>query len=726
MDIRKKIKIALIGAALLVLTGSIILTAYLFFSNYQNIQLLRQAENNFTSGDAKSLKLSESQLLQLVRNDPDNEHAFILLGKIAKQKKIYPELVYYTYQAHKLNPLSKENEAAYIESLLYAREFERVEHFLSQKGSLNSDENDLLLYAAGQNGNIRKYPRLPDRRDGNLVAELALLLFEYKQLDEDKKFSALENYLRQTKNDFQKQEIFAALSRLYLQKNDFDNAEKYLLEAYKLNEFAFAPALGRFYAHYRSMGKALKIFEKHLSVYHDPAIALQTAEIYCLLKKRDKIIALNKSYQSDSGEGAMLLNYYFDVLDKFAANDLAALRQYLAPLQKSINTPLATFIYLCSEIEQENFSGVHKYYIELINHRPYIDLQNRADGMIIDLFRKNVVKKSGNDAILLELAEKVYWRKPDAVVGKFLLLTQRKNNQFNVLLLRDLQKRFPDDAGVNKIAVEYNLSHNLAEAEKIIDNYIKKYPQQKKDMLRYRIILASRRKNYDKVSKLFKENFSPEIANEYWIFAIRCNRLDDLRFLSQNKEYKPFCDAAILLAQGKKEAASDILASAGTTGNQTLLFYAAKTLAENDRLKEALNIYSKFPENSVYKLDIALNISELHWALGNRPESLRFARKAYKMAPDIRAVQYCYADKLYKSNFLSEIADVIKPSSIPSPFDAALKKYEIASLEYLLKNCDLSRDKTKAFHFTERLMQLSPDNKTALCYRKLLQKKKRE
>ncbi len=723
MDIRKKIKITLISAALLILLGSIVLTVYLFFSNYQNVQLLQQAESNFKSGDTESLKLAESQLLTLVRNDPDNEQAFIILGKIAGQKKIYPELVYYTCQAHKLNPLSEANERAYVESLLYAREFGRLENFLSQKSSLDSKESTYLLYASGQNGNIRKYPKLLKHRSDDLIAETALLLFEYNHLSDEKKIFTLENFLNRAKDDFQKQEIFSAISRLYLKKNDFDNAEKYLLKAYKLNEFAFAPALGRFYANYRAMGKALEIFEKYLAIYHDPEIAMQSAELCCLLKKRDKIAALKKSYQSDPGKGAMLLNYYFDVLDKFASGDIDALRQYLPPLQKSVNTPLATFIYFCSELEKGDLTGILKYYTALLNHRMYLDLQSRADMLVIDLIRSNLKKSSGKDVILQELAEKVYWRKPDAVVGKSLLLAQRQNNRFNLLLLTDLQKRFPDDAGVNKIAVEYNLAHNLNEAEKIIDRYVRKHPQRKKDMLIYKIILAIRQKNYDQASLLFRENFIPELANLYWSFAVNGKRLDDLRFLARNEEYKPFCEAAILLAENKKEQALDILAKVDRCNNQTLLFFGARTLAENDRLTDSLNLYSKFPENSVYKLDIMLNCSELHWVLGNHAESLRLARLAYKTAPAIRAVQYCYADKLYKSNSLAEIADVIKPSSVPSPFDDALQKYEIASLEYLLKNCDLNRDGPKAFDLTERLLRIAPDNKTALLYRKLLQEK---
>ena len=719
--IRKKIRIALIGAAVLVLLGSIALSAYLFFSNYQNVQLLRQAQNNFRQGDAESLKLAEAQLLQLIRNDADNERAFILLAQIAKQKKIYPEQAYYTLHAHRLNPLSEENENAYIEALLYAREFERLEMFLAQKSSLSADQNGFLLYAAGQNGNIGKYRQTAEHSNDDLIAELALLLYKHTHIKAQERIFILQDYLsRRSENDFHKQEILAALVSTYLAQNDHENAEKYLLEAYKLNEFAFAPVLGRFYANYRSLAKALEVFEKYLAIYHDPTVALQTAEICCLLKKRDKISALNKKYQADSGKGALLLNYYFEVLDKFAANDLAAAREYLAPLQKAINTPLATFIYLCAELDGQNLAVVYQLYNSLLAQRSYLDLQFRADRLVIRLVKKSIPTAIAQDPMLLKLAETVYWRMPDATVGKFLLLTQRQKGNLNFLLLSDLQKSFPKDQGVNKIAVEHYINNDFATAEKLIAAYMQNFQKQKADMLRYRIILALRQKKFDQASQLFRQNFSPEIAGEYWNFAINTNRLEDLRYLTRSPQYKPFCEAAILLANGKKAQALDILAKADAKNNQMLLFYAAKTLAENDRLKEALFFYNKFPENSSYKLPVLLNSAELHQALGNPAEAERLAKKAYQLAPDLPEVQYCYADKLYQSGRFSEIADFVRltPSS---PYSSRIRKFLIASLEFCLKNSDLNREKDKILNQCDRLLRISPDNKIALEYRQKAQ-----
>ena len=720
MEARKKVRIALICAALVILLASVVLSVCLLFSNYQNVQLLRQAESVFRQGDAESLKLAQTQLLSLTANDPDNEYAFVLLAEIAKRNKIYPEYIYYSLRAHKLNPLSEKNEKAYIESLLYARSFERLETFLALKGDLDGELNGFLLYAAGQNGNIAKYRGLLDRRDDNLIAELALLLYKHTHLDNKAKLSTLQNYLKlRAKNDFHRQEIFAAMARIHLQANNLDQAEKCLLEAYQLNEFAFAPVLGRFYANYRSLGQALNVFEKYLATYHDPMLALQCAEIYCLLKKSGKIRDLLKHYQGDSGKDAMLLCYYFEVLAKFAANDVSSCRDYLGPLQNVVNTPLATFIYLCAELDHGTPAGVHKYYNAMLEHRNYLDLQQRSDRLMIDFVKKSFAEKTG-DPILAELAKKVYWRAPDVTVGKYLLLVQRQNGSVDLLLLGDVMKRFPKDQGVIKIALEYYLAHDLVLAEKLIDSFMKNFPKQQGDMLKYRIILGVRQKKFDVVSRLFQQNYSDDLAGAYWDFAISQKRTGDLRFLCRNPQYKPFCLAAILLAEGKKKEALDILAKADAGKNLTLLFFAARTLAENDRHQEALHLYKQFPEKSPYRLDVLLNSAELYSALGNHAGAVSLAKAAYKMAPDHPAVQYCLADKLYKNGQLAEIAAVAKLSQ-NSPFRSQMQAFLIASLEFTLKNCDMKRDRDKILNTSERLLRLAPGHKVALEYFKKVQ-----
>ena len=100
----KKYRLILIVLSVLILLGCIGMTVFLLFSNYRNVRLLRQAQGDFLRGDDASLDLAETQLLQLIANDSNNESAFSMLGEIAGKRKVYPEQVYYCAMAYRLNP----------------------------------------------------------------------------------------------------------------------------------------------------------------------------------------------------------------------------------------------------------------------------------------------------------------------------------------------------------------------------------------------------------------------------------------------------------------------------------------------------------------------------------------------------------------------------------------------------------------------------------------------
>ena len=722
MNVGKKLRVILIITALIVLVISIAFSIYLLFSNHQNVQLLKNAESNISHGDEASLSLAEAQLLQLISNDSDNERAFILLGKIAAMKKVYPEQLYYTFKAHQLNPLSDENEQAYIESLLFAREFPRLENFLSRKRGLARDRVIFLLYAAGKNGTFNKYSRIHKQLQNNpaALAKLTEMLFLAKNPPDENKLLSLKQQSADDK--FIQQEISAALVDVYLQKNNFDLAEKQLQEACELNEYAFSIALGRFYANFRSLGKAVEVFEKYLDFYHDPMVSLQYAELCCLLKKRDKIADIRRRYQTDSGERAMLLSYYFEALDRFAANDIKALRQYLVPLQKAINTPLATFIYLNTELDNSNLSGIFKYYNQLISQESYLDLQLRADELVLNFIKSNLKTPLHKEVLFQTLAEKVYWRKPDALAGKFILLSSRSKSNFNLLLLTDLLNRFPQDHGVVKFAIEYYLKKDPAIAGNLIASFKTKFPAQKKEMLFYEIYLAANQNDDEKISTLFRKNFSPEIAARYWQFAIARNRTADLKQIAQIPLYKPFCEAAILLKEGKKESALDMLTHADAQQNFALLFYAASTLGENNRIQAALDQYAKFPENSPYKIEVLMNKAELLCEKGNMAEALRLSRQAYEAAPNRPETQYCYADKLHRTGQFARLTEIMTLSD-RSPFREKMKYFLISALEHQLKNSDPQKTPDRVLNLYERLLRISPDNQIAIEYREKLKRR---
>lgn len=706
--LKRRIRLILIIASVLLLIGSVVVTAYLLFSNYQQARLLTQAKREFLRGSAESLALAKVQLLQIIENDDDNEAAYVMLAEIAGKQKNYPEQVYYYFMAHRLNPLSRENAEKYVTSLLRARHFHRLETFLFQQQKLSDEWQQLLLYSAGRNGNISKYKA--ERRPGNVLNELTFLLYKNKSLTIDEKIEALEKLPQD--DDFLHQEILEAKLKFFLAKGDLTGAEKILHKAYELNSFAFAPALGRFYANFRSFKEALKVFEKYLSVYHDPAVAMQTAEIYCLLGQTDKIAELRNQYQSDSGEIAMLCCYYFDALTALADNDMIALKELSSPLRNNINTPLAAFMFFCADIQNGDFTKLKNSYTRLLAHRKYIDLQTRADNMLSEFLKKSLTGTVKEDDIL-PVATILYNRKPDAFTARLILLSQKKYNNINIVILQDALKRFRKDADIIRIGIEHYLNHDIAEADSLIAYFKENFPDRKRDVQNYEIISALNKREYDLASELFQKYFSPEILPEYWNFASLTLREKDLLFLSRNELYAPFCKALIFLKKGDKKRACDLLETADAKGNIPLLFFAARILGENGRNQVALDKYALIPDASTYRIAVLLNKAELFAENGDSAKALALSRQAYEIAPDIPEVQLCYADKLYKSGKLTSIPDVLKLAS-GQKYRQQFKTLWVVGMQERIKHCNPNTQKEKIREFCRQLLAVDGNNTIAL------------
>ena len=717
MNTLKKPYLLLIIFSILILLGCIGLTAYVVFSNYQNVRLLKQAQRNFQRGDENSLLIADAQLKKIIAKDNDNESAYITLSEIAQKRKIYPEQVYYSYMAHRLNPLSKENKNLYIQSLWHARYFDRLENFLAVQTDLSPNFQHLLFYAAGRNGNINKYKsNFEQVKEKNNVAQLTTLLFIDKNLPIDKKLIALSKI---KEDKVTRQEVYAAEAENYLAIGNVTEAQKALEKAYEENPYAFAMPLGRFYANFNSLGKALSIFERHITTYHDPMAALQTAEIYCLLKKKSDISKLRTQYQSDLGNSAMLLCYYFDALSAFIDNDIAKLKELLIPLRKRINTPLAQYMNFCVDLYDSNFSSAMENYTTLINQPAYANLQTKADNLLFNYLKSNLTKFNGKENQILPLANLLYSRKKDVFLAKFILVIQKQTNTTNFSLIEDALKNFSYDEGILKLAIEYYLSHDLKQSKNLIKKYKANFTQKQKDMLRYELYLCLKENNLNLASKLFQKNFDANILPEYWNFASTTMRENDLRFLSKDKTYQPFCKALLLIKNGNKKTACQILEKADAKNNLDLLFFAAKTLAENGKNNAALNKYAQFPDNSSYQLAVLLNKAELFAEIKNLDKALELANKAYLLAPDLPEVQFCYGDKLYQNGLLDKIPDVIKLKN-NSKLKKRMEHLWVAGMEQKIKNCNLNIQKEKARELCRQLLLVNKNNNVAIeCLKKI-------
>ena len=196
-------------------------------------------------------------------------------------------------------------------------------------------------------------------------------------------------------------------------------------------------------------------------------------------------------------------------------------------------------------------------------------------------------------------------------------------------------------------------------------------------------------------------------------------REKDLLFLSRDKLYEPFCLALLHLKKNEARQACDLLEKADAGNNHALLFFSAKTLAENGRNQAALKKYALFPEKSPYMIAVLLNMSELYADSGNIDQALILSARAYNLAPAMPETQLCYADKLYKRGDWKTIPDIVKLSST-NTFRRRLEPLWIAGMEQRIKDCNMNTQREKIRELCRQLLVIVPDNNIALEYLKKL------
>jgi predicted Zn-dependent protease len=285
-------------------------------------------------------------------------------------------------------------------------------------------------------------------------------------------------------------------------------------------------------------------------------------------------------------------------------------------------------MFFCADMQSGDLATIQSAYSKLLANRVYGGLQNRADEMLSAWLKRVCRDYAGKEEQLMALADMLYRRKPEAFTAKIILLSQKKRNQMNILLLQEALTKFADDPGILKLAVEYYLAHEPAAAEKYIALFKEKFAAQKADMLRYEIIWAVRMKKFVLASELFRNNFSPEILPDYWAFVKHTMKEEDLHFLAGDEFCGPFARALLAIKNGDNVLACDLLEKADARGNLEFLFFAARILAENGRHQAALEKYALFPDDSPYRVVVLLNTAELFAETGDMAKALELSKLA--------------------------------------------------------------------------------------------------
>ena len=105
----------------------------------------------------------------------------------------------------------------------------------------------------------------------------------------------------------------------------------------------------------------------------------------------------------------------------------------------------------------------------------------------------------------------------------------------------------------------------------------------------------------------------------------------------------------------------------------------------------------------------------------NMDMALESSRRAYNSAPDLPETQYCYADKLDRTNQHAIIPDIVKLTQ-DSPYRRKLKTLWISGMQKKISSGNVAQEREKVRELCRKLLVVDPDNKIAKEYLKKLNK----
>ena len=97
------------------------------------------------------------------------------------------------------------------------------------------------------------------------------------------------------------------------------------------------------------------------------------------------------------------------------------------------------------------------------------------------------------------------------------------------------------------------------------------------------------------------------------------------------------------------------------------------------------------------------------------------SRLAYNTAPDLPETQYCYADKLARSDRHELIPDVVKLTR-KSPYRRKLEILWVGGMQKKITSGNIVNEREKVRELCRKLLVVDPDNKVAKEYLKRLNK----
>lgn len=702
---KKKIKILILAGLVVLLLGIISAVAYFGARSHSHVQALHDGLEAF---DNKDYDKAIIELSKVLKADKDNETATAKLGEIYEICNNWTLAAYYYLQATRLNTLESSYEQHFIYNVLRGRFFARVTAVYNdpKHKALTLEEQLLVVYATLMTGNVRvgieKWQKLSTEHPE--VAEMPygkLIITTYFSRNEtiETILSRLDELVK-NENPCISQEALIALANVNGILKQYASQEENLKKVMEINYYVGAPMLGQFYSNHNLFPQAAEIFEQYLPKYKNTRIAMLLGEMYLYTSQTEKLKNMSKRWKRRRGKENITTAYFLDAIYAFANKDYASVREIFTPIRGVINTPLAAFMAIISDIQGNDTLSLENDLQAFVKFPPFLDFRQKVHAIVMLYIQERIqagtdVKELAKIADILENAN--LSDEPDQRIATINLIGKFRDGSLTKKELDAYLDALPQDQSTLEVAVGFHCSH---------DDYIKAWElftrleklenvsmTENTNKLGIHILIKLEKfsEAQERFRNLLQTNPSHENYLDYFFLGFNFNQPSALKDIVDLKEdpqslpgLKICAQASMLILNGKQEEAISKFDSFESSEG-TLLYFAAVQVAQGKQTDKALALLNRIPKEFDSYLQVLALQTELLLNKDDLTQATAKAKEAQALDQTSPLAKQAMAACCRKSGDWKKAQELANPSLWEKSGNVKLREIWFWSMEMSAK-----------------------------------------
>ena len=714
----------------------------------------------YESGDFDTAK---DKLIRVLSRDPHKEQAIAALADIYHHYGDWGNETFFRQRLVRLNPLNRQYFNDYLDSAMRARNYNVIYSLLNLKAlegeTLDQDTESLYLISALHSGHVSNGksffrsktlgdPGYFSHNDRGRFAEVMLKAELLTPKDADKLFAELDD-IKDPIVRFELLNMRAYLLSKFSGETNEARIEEFLEESAKLNNFAGAPILANYYFSRYRFDDAIRVSGEFLKDKLNAVLPILYCES-CLLSGQPELIApMAARIQSLEGRQSKIIASYLKALVSFAAGDLAETKANLVAAGNTIETPLSMLMELLIAINNRSTAEVRAVLTRFMNRPPFMDFQERARTAALQFLLSELgdikgVPDPDRIAEYAAIAEQIQSRGDDnSFLQRIILLDRFNRNVLNEEDLQSMLDKFRGDQVLLQIAAEYYLFRQKPQQAM---GYINQYRSGSDEndtpdrMTVLHMLTLDQLGRTDEAEAEFRSivERDPDNGDLLYFYYDYCSQhgfVDSLRELAKRvasvpqdsslREFLPFIQAEIKLADGDEKGALDLFESA-KTARPDLIYHAGDFLAAGGRTDAAIKRYLSVQENAPDKVQLHLKLSKLYREKGDKENAMSQARSAWREDRDDVEARFAYAQFLVDARDYAEAINVLKFPQYKASFPEDVAELWAKAMREQIKIDYAGGRLTPAFESAKHLQIYFPDDEMAQQYIQLIEQKRQE